>query len=447
MGSHSAAATLLVTPNISDFFSALSSLETPILEDYMECDYKDWAPTLAIIPTVYILVFIVGSLGNGLVLKVYLQWPWTSSKLLHNQRHSKAGSRGLTDSFIASLALADLAFVFTLPLWAAYTSLGYNWPFGTTLCKLSSYLVVINMYASVFSLTCLSVERYFAIVRSLSFPWRMREGRSWLQLVPVITIWGLAAILGLPALIFRTAKLRLSEEHDLEELEVALDQREGSMSCEMDYSLLSPDADELAWNVALGLKSTLLGFVLPLVVMMLCYWSVGRAVFRHFGRRNLAMRSGRAGDASLEIRRQQRRLLSIIITLVCAFLTCWLPYHLNKTLSILTDLGLIPYSCSFDRFLVLAHPYATCLAYVNSCLNPLLYAYFDPSFRRRCAALLACNWTTAFTRRIAHFRSKMNEGAADFSNASEKDGKSHQHCGDSYLSEGSPPSGDTDNSE
>ncbi|XP_025033375.1 apelin receptor B-like, partial [Python bivittatus] len=72
--------------------------------------------------------------------------------------------RRSADAYIGNLALADLAFVVTLPLWAAYTALRFHWPFGSALCKLSSYLVLLNMFASAFCLGCLGFERYLAIV-------------------------------------------------------------------------------------------------------------------------------------------------------------------------------------------------------------------------------------------------------------------------------------------
>lgn len=75
-----------------------------------------------------------------------------------------------------------------------------------------------------------------------------------------------------------------------------------------------------------------------------------------------------------------------------AFFLCWLPLHVNKTVSLLLEFGFVPYSCSLDQILLAAHPYVTCLAYLNSCLNPLLYAACDPSFRKRCkgAFLVLC---------------------------------------------------------
>ncbi|MGH0183662.1 UNVERIFIED_CONTAM: hypothetical protein FKN15_012036 [Acipenser sinensis] len=391
-----------------------------------DCDYTDWAPSLAIIPSIYLLAFAIGSLGNGLVLNAYLPWRGKRSGPQEGlQRRGGPGgrSRGLTHAFIASLALADLSFVFTLPLWAAYTALGYHWPFGAALCKLSSYLAVINMYASVFSLTGLSVERYLAVVRSLSAGAGGRAGRergSWLGLAPVLCVWALAAVLGLPALVFRTVKSHTFGDYDEEGGEGEGGQELGSRvshtACEMDYSLASssPSA-EAGWNAVLGLTSTMLGFLLPLAVMLLCYWSVGLAVSRHFGREG----GGKTRKEGSRNRRQQKRLLSIIVTLVATFALCWLPYHLNKILSVLTELEALPYTCSFDRFLLLAHPYATCLAYVNSCLNPLLYAYLDPAFRRSCAALIGCcHPSPAFKAKTAAVGRGGGRGAGERSSAS-----------------------------
>uniref|UniRef100_A0A8C9TRD7 Apelin receptor 2 n=1 Tax=Scleropages formosus TaxID=113540 RepID=A0A8C9TRD7_SCLFO len=315
----------------------------------------EWGATWVLIPAIYILAFTLGSLGNGLVL-------WLPTICTHPVR--SAPSRSLTDSLIASLAAADLAFVVTLPLWAAYTALGFHWPFGKFFCKASSYLVAVNMYASVFSLAGLSVERYWVIAGRLQAH-RARGSRSRILWI-VGGVWVVASILALPALLLRTgnASYRL-------------------VSCEMDYSILiSTDLPEdrewaeLLWTAAMGIKSTLLGFLLPLTILLLCYCSLGHLLSQHFGR-------GPWAD-----RRRQRRLLRVIITLVLAFFLCWLPFHVNKTLSILTELELLPYSCSFDRALLVAHPYTTCLGYVNSCLNPLLYACCDAGFRRRCRALL-----------------------------------------------------------
>ncbi|XP_077451377.1 apelin receptor 2 [Stigmatopora argus] len=376
--------------------SDLDYLTSP--SPFFQCDYTDWSPSFSIIPSIYLLAFAVGCLGNALVLWAYLDRTHRRRRRSHllkfcgprcpgeeaekeelgppTRRSTSSSSssssptsrsRSLTDSLIASLALADLCFLVTLPLWAAYTALGYHWPFGETLCRLSSFLTALNMYASVFSLSVLSVERHRVLAgppRPCPAPGRPRR--------VLAALWSLAGILALPGFLLRSAR------------EPEWPDPSGSVACRMDYSALigeRPDeeARELAqmrWAAALSLKSTLLGFLFPLAVLLACYCSLARLLGRHFGR-------GPRPD-----RPRQRRLLRVIVTLVLAFFLCWLPLHVNKTLSLLLELGFLPYSCVLDQILLAAHPYATCVAYLNSCLNPLLYAACDPSFRRKCGRML-----------------------------------------------------------
>nr|XP_061826449.1 apelin receptor B-like [Nerophis lumbriciformis] len=365
-----------------------------------QCDYTDWSPSLSIIPSVYLAAFVVGCLGNGLVLWAYLDR--AEGGLCHSQQggavsarrvlQKKCGrsrrfwssasvprpSRSLTDILIASLALADLCFLVTLPLWAAYTALGYHWTFGQGLCQLSSFLTALNMYASVFSLSMLSVERYWVLTgrRHSATPPAPAGGCPSRAVRVLGGMWALAGVLALPALLLRSVQ------------EVELEPEEGSVvySCQMDYSILIGSelgeeeryGAEMWWAAALSLKSTLIGFLLPLLVLLVCYCSLARLLSGHFGR-------GPRPD-----RRRQRRLLRVIVTLVMAFFLCWLPLHVNKTLALLLEFGLLPYSCTLDQILLAAHPYVTCVAYLNSCLNPLLYAACDPSFRKKCKATLVC---------------------------------------------------------
>ncbi|XP_006034839.1 apelin receptor [Alligator sinensis] len=312
-----------------------------------DCEYTEWSPSLTLIPTIYLLVFLLGTSGNGLVL-------WTIFRGGREKRRS-------ADTFIANLAMADLTFVATLPLWAAYTCLNYHWPFGTFACKLSSYLVFVNMYASVFCLTGLSFDRYLAIVRPMAST-KLRSRAS--GLVATITLWVLAAMLALPALILREAAMLRGED---------------KITCYMDYSSVVANGTEGAWEVGLGLSSTLLGFVIPFAVMLTCYFFIARTIAGHFRKeRNEGLQ-------------KRKRLLTIIIVLVVTFAVCWLPYHLVKTIYVLMDLEVMPWSCSFHTFLNNFHPYCTCVAYINSCLNPFLYAFFDPRFRQACTTVLGCS--------------------------------------------------------
>uniref|UniRef100_A0A3Q3JHX7 G-protein coupled receptors family 1 profile domain-containing protein n=1 Tax=Monopterus albus TaxID=43700 RepID=A0A3Q3JHX7_MONAL len=332
-----------------------SSPSPPLLS---HCDYTDWTPSFSIIPFIYLLAFLVGCFGNSLVLWVYLD----------RAEGRRARTEDKPQSGDGNLALADLCFLVTLPLWAVYTAMGYHWPFGQPLCQISSFLTALNMYASVFSLSMLSVERYWVLTgRRHSSHHALRSCRS-RALCVLGGVWVLAGILALPGLLLRSS----------------VDSGSVFLSCQMDYSMLTgteqeeteKERAEMWWAAALSLKSTLIGFLLPLVVLLICYCSLAQLLSRHFGR-------GPRPD-----RRRQHRLLRVIVTLVMAFFLCWLPLHVNKTLSLLLEFGFVPYSCSLDQILLAAQPYVTCLAYLNSCLNPLLYAAYDPSFRKRCRGAL-----------------------------------------------------------
>ncbi|KAI4903808.1 hypothetical protein NFI96_001474 [Prochilodus magdalenae] len=411
------------------WMTSMSELEWPLASPspLPQCDYSEWGGTRVVIPAVYLLAFVAGTLGNGLVLWAYLDRRGrgrSNSQLEESREHSPGPSstpRTATESLIASLALADLAFVMTLPLWAAYTALDYHWPFGGALCRASSYLVALNMYASVFSLTALSVERYCVITRSNSN--NSMQSKTTARACWVVgTVWVAACTLALPALLLRAVRevqrLETGSGDDWLEEEDSGNSDGGATIClcDMDYSSVLPaDLDpmareraELIWSAALGLKSTLLGFLLPLIVLLLCYCSLGRLLFRHF---SLGPRPDR---------QRQRRFLRVIVTLVLAFFLCWLPFHVNKTLSALVELDLLPYSCGFDRWLVAAHPYAICLGYVNSCLNPLLYACCDPAFRRRCRGVIQYSWRMSSRKGAKEEREPPSKSSAMLSGTKEE---------------------------
>ncbi|KAG6934845.1 relaxin-3 receptor 1-like [Chelydra serpentina] len=68
--------------------------------------------------------------------------------------------------FVLNLAVTDFQFVLTLPFWAVDTALDFSWPFGKVMCKLIASVSAMNMYASVFFLTAMSVARYCSVVVS-----------------------------------------------------------------------------------------------------------------------------------------------------------------------------------------------------------------------------------------------------------------------------------------
>lgn len=77
----------------------------------------------------YLLAFVVGILGNGLLLLVLAQSRRTWS---------------VTDTFILHLTVADVLLLVTLPTWAVQAAQAEGWTFGTPLCKINGAVFMVR---------------------------------------------------------------------------------------------------------------------------------------------------------------------------------------------------------------------------------------------------------------------------------------------------------------
>uniref|UniRef100_A0A672SZW6 G-protein coupled receptors family 1 profile domain-containing protein n=1 Tax=Sinocyclocheilus grahami TaxID=75366 RepID=A0A672SZW6_SINGR len=110
----------------------------------------DRSPVLRImVSVVYILECAIGLVGNSLVI------------FIMRVKHCRQSTT--INVFIINLAVTDLQFVLTLPFWSVDTALDFSWPFGDAMCKIILSVTVMNMYASVFFLTAMSITRYCSV--------------------------------------------------------------------------------------------------------------------------------------------------------------------------------------------------------------------------------------------------------------------------------------------
>ncbi|XP_062401676.1 probable G-protein coupled receptor 25 [Sardina pilchardus] len=348
------AAVSMATPGSSAATAASSALWTTLgLDDYsVSGDYEDdyvtlippedpWAGLNQAVSTLYFLVFLLGFLGNVFVLCV-LGW----------SRGGGSGGR-LVDTFVRHLAVADLVFVGTLPLWAVSASAGYRWDFGQPLCRLSSAAVAVNRVSNVAFLACMSADRYLAVVRRLDS--RLVRSGGCVRLTCAL-VWTLAVALGAPALVFRR----------------------------VDERGLCVDPEDSPAFQAYSLLMVLLAFALPVGVISLCYGAICLHLQRH-----CALTAAHHPRAQAHARR--RHTLKIVLAIVTAFVASWLPFSVCRaTLAVAkltgTELG-DANRATLGRAMLLS----SCLAFVNSCANPAIYLLLDRHFRRR-AARLVCQW-------------------------------------------------------
>ncbi|XP_073681596.1 probable G-protein coupled receptor 25 [Garra rufa] len=283
------------------------------------------------IPVLYIIMFLTGFSGNLFVIVVI------------GKRRKK--NKRLVDIFVMNLALADLVFVFTLPLWAA-SAYYEEWPFGEASCKISSFIIAVNRFSNIFFLTCMSVDRYLAVVRLMDSQF-LRSSNC--AQITCAVVWIISFFLGIPSLVYRQL---------------------------IDDTVCSEDSKS-PFVQGMNLLTIFLTFLLPVLILCLCYGSILVNLRRH---------CQTAANSRAEARR--RHSVKIVFAIIAAFLISWLPFNLFKSIQVI---GLIRTGDLSDETRVTVLKGLTlscCLAFLNSCINPAIYFFLDQHFRRR--ALILC---------------------------------------------------------
>ncbi|XP_004625382.1 probable G-protein coupled receptor 25 [Octodon degus] len=323
-------------------------------EELEPCPSWELPYSYAYVPALYLAAFAMGLLGNAFVV-------W----LLAGRR----GPRRLVDTFVLHLAAADLGFVLTLPLWAAAAARGGRWPFGAGLCKLSSFALAGTRCAGALLLAGLSVDRYLAVVKLLEAR-PLRTPRC--ALLACCGVWAVALLAGLPSLLFRGLR--------------PFPEGSGTQCGEEPSDTFQ----------ALSLLLLLLTFVLPLAVTVFCYCRISSRLRRppHVGR-------------------ARRNSLRIIFAVVGSFVGSWLPLSALRAVFHLARLRALPLPCPLVLALRWGLTVATCLAFVHSCANPLIYLLLDRSFRAR-ALHRACGRAGRQLPRISSASSLSRDGSSVF---------------------------------
>ncbi|KAG5837183.1 hypothetical protein ANANG_G00236590 [Anguilla anguilla] len=129
-----------------------------------------------------------------------------------------------------------------------------------------------------------------------------------------------------------------------------------------DKVVCSPSLSRQA-SLVVNIVQFLLGFLLPFLIIVACHWVV-------YARTAQGPSRGRGGGA------RSRRTRRVIGAVVVSFFLCWLPLHVTDFL-----LRVTPHESPRISSLRLASVLTLCLAYFNSCLNPLLYVCLGRSFK------------------------------------------------------------------
>ncbi|TFK11204.1 ATP-dependent RNA helicase DHX8 [Platysternon megacephalum] len=273
-----------------------------------------------LLPLAYSIVCVLGLLLNGAML-------WLCCC------HTKEWT--CTTIYLVNLAVADLLYIFSLPLLIIDYAMQDIWLFGELLCKMVRFLFYNNLYGSILLLTCISVHRFLGIcypIRSLAYKTRR------LAVIGSAVSWILVLIQVLPSLFYaRTGFIN------------------NRTVC---YDLTSPD--NFSNYYLYGMVLTVSGFLCPFLIILICYCLMIRSLIQTTGKTNLTSSAARAKSIRT-------------IVLVCGlFAVCLAPFHITRAIYLYVRVHRKA-DCRLLQRATLFYKIWRPLVGLNSCFSPLLY--------------------------------------------------------------------------
>ncbi|KAG5684577.1 hypothetical protein PVAND_013802 [Polypedilum vanderplanki] len=324
---------------------------------------------------VYSILMVISAIGNITVLTILLK------------RRLRSPSR--LDIMLTHLAIADLMVTFILmPLeigWA-YT---VQWLAGDIMCRTMMFFRTFGLYLSSFVLVCISVDRYYAVLKPLN----MKEHRGKIM---IICAWIVSAICSAPqAYIFH------EETHP---------KVRNYTQC-VTFNVFKSPQGELIYNAV----AMIMMYAAPLLIITFSYGSIYYEIFQKSRMKN----SDRFRRSSLNVLgRAKRRTLRMTITIVIVFVICWTPYYVMVVWFFID-----PEEANNTNIVVQKALYL--FACTNSCMNPIVYGAFNLKRNRTDRNTFSFNYNSESKRRTVCSR------VDNFSRESSK--TICINCGDSLI--------------
>lgn len=357
-------------PTLNSNFSTNSSIE----------EIVPWTDTfvLSLKATIMGSIIIASILGNLLVIVSVM-------------RHRKL--RIITNYYVISLALADMLVAMFAMTFNASVQIYGEWLFGYFMCDVWNSLDVYFSTSSILHLCCISVDRYYAIVKPLKYTLTMTKKVVALM---ILNTWISPAIISFLPIFkgwYTTAEnQRFRDNH--------------------------PDVCEFIVNKPYAVISSSISFWIPCTIMIFMYLAIfreanrqekemynrhGAALLLHQNNTNGDMLSNSGGSSKTlthheinqdlhhtptkeknisKMKREHKaaRTLGIIMG---TFILCWLPFFVWYITVFLCDS--CRENCPDEVVAVVFW-----IGYFNSTLNPIIYAYFNREFREAFKNTLQC---------------------------------------------------------
>nr|XP_023651459.1 P2Y purinoceptor 11-like [Paramormyrops kingsleyae] len=289
-------------------------------------DFSDGGFQIKFLPPVFGLEFCTGLLGNAFAL-------WMMVTRERRDWHS-----GVV--FSCNLAISDLLYIFTLPMLLIYYMTNKDWTFGTAACKTERFLFICNLYGSIFFITCISLNRYLAIVHPF---FAHRHVRPHHAKVTNLLAWVVVALMSSPVLRFAHTCKKFN-----------------TTEC-VSYCLVEDQRAHFTYSIFLAV----FGGLLPFVVTLVSYGAIMWVVWRN---QNIT---------ALE----KRKVALLVVSVLLLYAVSVIPYHIFRNWHLHQRMHDINVT---KVWVYKAYQVTKGLVTLSMCIHPILYMAVFDSIRTAC---------------------------------------------------------------
>ncbi|KAM3875454.1 P2Y purinoceptor 3-like [Diretmus argenteus] len=308
------------------------------MDDFHLCPVSDYYERI-LLPLTYSLVFLLGLGLNGALL-------W--SVCCGGTRSCWTG----TVIYLVNLSVADLLYVLSLPPLIISSAMANAWPFGDAFCKAVRFFFLANLHCSMMFLTCVSVYRFLGVCYPIA-ALRLRTRKR--ALFASGSVWVLVTAEILPTLVF-------AHTGSINNVTVC-------------FEMTGPGQFKMYFSY--GIFLTIVGFLLPFLVILTCYCSVVKTL--------CCMSSG--SNTHVRFGRMRNKFLRTLLVVCLMFALCFVPYHVAQAVYLFVRVYMVG-DCRVLNVAIISFKVWKPLVSFNCCVNPLVYFWGCDRYRKNIQAWL-----------------------------------------------------------